>query len=90
MKSSKEAEEGEGENISKKINVKLRETDRETKRLFTTVSFQVSLMFSFFKLIISLYASLPHIFCKTRRKRLQFRVDGDSDTFQQPLESCFV
>ena len=31
-----------------KINVKQREIERETKHIFTTVSFQVSLMFSFF------------------------------------------
>ena len=46
---------------SMKIDVKLREIEQETKHLFTTVSFQV--MFSF-----SIYASLPHIFCKTRQK----------------------
>ena len=42
---SREAEEGEEEKISMKINVKPREIERETKHLFTTVSFQV--IFSF-------------------------------------------
>ena len=44
----RKAEEGEEEKISKKINVKLREIERGKKHLLTTVSFQVSLMFSLF------------------------------------------
>ena len=51
---SREAEEGE-EKFSMKITVKVREIERETKHLFTTVSFQVT--FSFL-----IYASLPHIY----------------------------
>ena len=73
-KTSREAEEGQNEKISMKNIVKLKEIERETKHLFTTVSFQV--MFSFLT-----HASLPHIFCKLRQKtkkaskRLQFRID---------------
>ena len=43
-----------------KINVKRRERERETKHLFTTVSFQVSLMFSSFtNKLISYLPTLP-------------------------------
>ena len=45
-KSLREDKEGE-EKILMRMNVKLREIERETKHLFTTVSFQVSFMFSF-------------------------------------------
>ena len=40
-KASREAEEGEEENISMKSTVKLREIERGTKHLFTTAIFQV-------------------------------------------------
>ena len=48
--------------ISMKNALKLREIERETKHLFTTVGFQVTLSFS-------MYASLPHKFRKTLKKR---------------------
>ena len=55
----READEGEEEKFSMKIIVKLREIERETKHLFTTVSYQI--MFS-----LLIFASLPHVFCNTR------------------------
>ena len=55
---SREAKEGEEEKISMKIIVKLREIERETKHLCTMVSFQVSLMFSFLIITITIFSNL--------------------------------
>ena len=52
---SLERSRGREEKFSMKITVKVREIERETKHLFTTVSFQVT--FSFL-----IYALLPHIY----------------------------